>query len=213
MHFKILLLGDSGVGKTSLLQRFMGGRFTARYHSSVGVELGIHYIEVAGQVVQLLIWDAAGEKRFRPLFPSYYREVHGIMLVYDTTKPSSFRSLPCWLDEIKMFSQRDVCIVLVGNKCENLKCRKISQLQGLTFADGKGLAFCEASARSGVNVDQIFATLSLKIHETYQAQYSDIYTVRLKSPKPKLESPLKDTGSFRLVASPGPKNSKKFCCW
>ncbi|SPP89244.1 GTP-binding protein YPTC1-like [Drosophila guanche] len=100
MLSKILLLGDSGLGKSTLLQRFMAGQFTAKYHSSVGVEVGMHYIEVAGQVVQLLIWNASGEKRFRPLLPSYYREVQGIMLVYDTTSPSSFQSLQCWLDEI-----------------------------------------------------------------------------------------------------------------
>ncbi|XP_034657898.1 ras-related protein ORAB-1 [Drosophila subobscura] len=205
MHFKILLLGDSGVGKSSLLQRFMGGRFTAKYHSSVGVELGMHYIEVAGQVVQLLIWDASGEKRFRPLLPSYYREVQGIMLVYDTTSPSSFHSLQCWLDEIERYSKRDVCIVLVGNKCEDLKRRKISQLQGLTFADNKGLAFCEASARSGVNVDQIFATLSLKIHETYYAQYADMYIVRLKPTEE--ETPRQDAASLFVA------ENRSRCCW
>ncbi|EDW29733.1 GL14977 [Drosophila persimilis] len=211
MHFKLLLLGDSGVGKTSLLQRFMGGRFTAKYHSSVGVELGMHYIEVAGEVVQLLIWDASGEKRFRPLLPTYYREVHGILLVYDATNPSSFKSLPSWLDEIETFGKQDVSIVLVGNKCEDLESRKISQLEGVTFADGKGLAFCEASARSGVNVDQIFATLSLKIHEIYKAQCPDTYTVHLK---PGPVQVLQDTGSIRLAGSAGPKNTNKGgCCW
>ncbi|XP_017002235.2 uncharacterized protein Rab9D [Drosophila takahashii] len=161
--FKILVLGDCGVGKSCLLMRFSDGRFTGKYLCTVGVDFKVRTVEVAGQVVKLQIWDTAGEERFKSVLPSYYRGAHGILLVYDTTSASSFQGIDGWLEEIRNNCPDRVNVLLVGNKCDDLEHRQVSQQQAAHYADYRALAFREASAKSGANVNHVFAALAVAI--------------------------------------------------
>uniref|UniRef100_A0A6P4FMW0 Ras-related protein Rab-1A-like n=1 Tax=Drosophila rhopaloa TaxID=1041015 RepID=A0A6P4FMW0_DRORH len=161
--FKILVLGDSGVGKSCLLMRFSDGRFTGKYLCTVGVDFKVRTVEVAGQVVKLQIWDTAGEERFRSVLPAYYRGAHGVLLVYDTTSVSTFRSLDGWLKEIRRRCPDRVNVFLAGNKCDDLVGRQVSQQQATHYADHRELPFREVSAKSGANVNHVFAALAVGI--------------------------------------------------
>ncbi|KAI8035004.1 uncharacterized protein LOC128261091 [Drosophila gunungcola] len=162
-RFKILLLGDASVGKSCLLMRFANGRFTGKHETTLGVDFKVRHVEVAGQVVKLQIWDTAGEERYRSMLPAYYRGAHGVLLVYDTTSASSFRSIDAWLDEIKRHCPERINILLVGNKCDDLKRREVSQRQATYYAAHHQLAFREASAKSGTNVSLMFYDLAISI--------------------------------------------------
>ncbi|KAH8421358.1 hypothetical protein KR009_002647 [Drosophila setifemur] len=164
--FKILVLGDSGVGKSCLLMRFSEGRFTGQHLTTVGIDFKVCTVEVGGHVVKLQIWDTAGEERFRAVLPSYYRGAHGILLVYDTTSATSFSNVDGWLAEIGRHCRRRVNVLMVGNKCDELVDRQVSQEQATAFANLRGIAFREASAKSGANVGDIFLTLAVNIFES-----------------------------------------------
>nr|XP_016942130.1 GTP-binding protein yptV1 [Drosophila suzukii] len=170
--FKILILGDCGVGKSCLLMRFSDGQFTGKYLCTVGVDFKVRTVEVAGQVVKLQIWDTAGEERFKSVLPAYYRGAHGILLVYDTTSASSFQSIDGWLEEIHRNCPDGVNVQLVGNKCDDLERRQVSQQQAAHYADYRAIAFREASAKSGANVNHIFAALAVHIFNRLVAKPS-----------------------------------------
>ncbi|EDV46152.1 ras-related protein RIC1 [Drosophila erecta] len=162
--FKILVLGDSGVGKSCLLMRFSDDRFTGKYLCTVGVDFKVRSVEVAGQPVKLQLWDTAGEERFKSMLPAYYRGAHGILLVYDTTSAKSFRSIDGWLEEIQLKCPDGVNVLLVGNKCDDLQHRQVSLEQGVHYADRRALGFREVSAKSGANVNYVFAALAVDIY-------------------------------------------------
>ncbi|XP_017119329.1 GTP-binding protein YPTC1 [Drosophila elegans] len=162
-RFKILILGDSAVGKSCLLMRFADGCFTGKHEATVGVDFRVRRVEVAGKVVRLQIWDTAGGERYRAVLPAYYRGAHGVLLVYDTTSASSFRSIDSWLDEIRRRCSDRITIMLVGNKCDDLKRRQVSQCRATYYAAHRQLAFCEASAKSGTNVSLLFFDLAASI--------------------------------------------------
>ncbi|XP_017052109.1 ras-related protein RIC1 [Drosophila ficusphila] len=162
--FKILVLGDSGVGKTCLLMRFVDDRFTGKYVCTVGIDFKVRLVEVAGQKVKLQIWDTAGEERFRSVMPSYFRGANGVLLVYDTTSAASFQHIEHWLEEMRRCCPHRINVLLVGNKCDDLERRQVSQEQATIYADHRALAFREVSAKSGVNVNYVFAALAVNIY-------------------------------------------------
>ncbi|KAH8306579.1 hypothetical protein KR018_002851, partial [Drosophila ironensis] len=164
--FKILILGDSGVGKTSLLQRFSDGCYSSTSEATVVTDFKVVAVELDGCPVKLQIWDTAGEERFRSLFPAYYRQAQGALLVYDITGAPSFRSLDSWLVELDRHCGEDVCVQLVGHKCDEAGNRAVSRDRGARYAQDRGLGFREGSAKSGMNVDEIFLSLALAVYET-----------------------------------------------
>merc|ERR1712023_429870 len=116
--FKLLLIGDSGVGKSSLLLRFADDTYTQSYISTIGVDFKIRTVELEGKTIKLQIWDTAGQERFRTITSSYYRGAHGIIVVYDVTDIDSFNNVKQWLCEIDRYACENVNKLLVGNKCE-----------------------------------------------------------------------------------------------
>ncbi|KAH8281317.1 hypothetical protein KR018_009153, partial [Drosophila ironensis] len=164
--FKILVLGDSGVGKSCLLTRFSDGRFSGTHHATVGVDFKMVTVELAGSPVKLQFWDTAGEERYRALLTAYFRGTHGVLLVYDTTSMASFRSLERWLAEINRHCREQVSVHLVGTKCDELHNRVVSVAMGARYATDHGLGFREGSAKSGINVDDIFMSLALAMYDT-----------------------------------------------
>ncbi|KAG8479880.1 hypothetical protein CXB51_029506 [Gossypium anomalum] len=164
--FKILLIGDSGVGKSSLLVSFI----SASSHDSaptIGVDFKIKLLTVGGKRLKLTIWDTAGQERFRTLTSSYYRGAHGIILVYDVTRRETFTNLSdLWAKEVELYSTNQDCVkMLVGNKVDRESERAVSKEEGIELAKELGCSFIECSAKTRQNVQQCFEDLALKIME------------------------------------------------
>lgn len=161
--FKLLLIGDSGVGKSCLLLRFADDTFTESYISTIGVDFKIRTIELDGKTIKLQIWDTAGQERFRTITSSYYRGAHGIIVVYDVTELSSFNNVKTWLNEIDRFATEGVNKLLVGNKCDLVSKKAVDYDTAKQFADSLGLTFLETSAKNAHNVEQAFLTMAAQI--------------------------------------------------
>jgi len=166
--FKILLIGDSGVGKSSLLVSFVAAaHLDEEIAPTIGVDFKIKFLTVGGKKLKLTIWDTAGQERFRTITSSYYRGAQGIILVYDVAKRESFTNLgDVWTKEIDSNSSNKDCIkMLVGNKVDKDDERTVTREEGLAFAQESGCLFLESSAKTRENVENCFEELVLKILE------------------------------------------------
>ncbi|ERN08815.1 ras-related protein RABC1 [Amborella trichopoda] len=165
--FKLLLIGDSGVGKSSLLLSFTSDTFDD-LSPTIGVDFKIKMLTLGGKRLKLAIWDTAGQERFRTLTSSYYRGAQGIILVYDVTRRETFTNLSdVWAKEVDLYSTNQDCIkMLVGNKVDKESERVVTKKEGIAFAREYGCLFIECSAKTRVNVQQCFEELVLKILDT-----------------------------------------------
>jgi len=161
--FKLLLIGDSGVGKSCLLLRFADDTYTESYISTIGVDFKIRTVELDGKTIKLQIWDTAGQERFRTITSSYYRGAHGIIIVYDITDVESFNNVRQWLFEIDRFASEQVNKLLVGNKSDLVNKRVVTTETAKEFAEGLGIPFLETSAKSSTNVEEAFLTMAAQI--------------------------------------------------
>jgi len=161
--FKLLLIGDSGVGKSCLLLRFADDTYTESYISTIGVDFKIRTIELNGKTIKLQIWDTAGQERFRTITSSYYRGAHGIIVVYDITDQVSFNNVKQWLQEIDRYACENVNKLLVGNKSDLINKRVVDLDTAKEFASGLGIPFLETSAKNSTNVEQAFLTMAGEI--------------------------------------------------
>jgi len=161
--FKLLLIGDSGVGKSCLLLRFADDSYTESYISTIGVDFKIRTIQLDGKTIKLQIWDTAGQERFRTITSSYYRGAHGIIVVYDVTESESFNNIKQWLHEIDRYACEGVNRLLVGNKSDLTTKRQVELSVAKEFADSLGVPFLETSAKSATNVEQAFMTMASEI--------------------------------------------------
>ncbi|KAF7117061.1 hypothetical protein RHSIM_RhsimUnG0004300 [Rhododendron simsii] len=166
LSFKILLIGDSGVGKSSLLVSFISSSLQD-LAPTIGVDFKIKHLTVGGKRLKLTIWDTAGQERFRTLTSSYYRSAQGIILVYDVTRRETFTNLSdVWAKEVDLYSTNQDCVkMLVGNKVDRESERVVSREEGIALAMEHGCLFLECSARTRENVEQCFEELALKIME------------------------------------------------
>jgi Ras-related protein Rab-1A len=158
--FKVLLVGNSGVGKSCLLLRFSEGIFSENYISTIGVDFKIRKLDCDGTTIKLQIWDTAGQDRFRTITRSYYRGSNGIILVYDITNRESFNQLQYWIKEIDTHASPHVCRLLVGNKSDLNAKRAIMTEEGTAFARQFGIPFIETSALNTSNIDTMFLTMA-----------------------------------------------------
>mmetsp|Transcript_21166 Transcript_21166/g.25470 ORF Transcript_21166/g.25470 Transcript_21166/m.25470 type:complete len:203 (+) Transcript_21166:253-861(+) len=167
--FKLLLIGDSGVGKSCLLLRFADDTYTESYISTIGVDFKIRTVELEGKTIKLQIWDTAGQERFRTITSSYYRGAHGIIVVYDVTDPESFSNVKQWLHEIDRYASENVNKLLVGNKSD-LPTKKVDYQTAKAYADEIGIPFLETSAKNATNVEQAFMTMAAEIKNRMASQ-------------------------------------------
>ncbi|XP_065507510.1 ras-related protein Rab-18-B-like [Caloenas nicobarica] len=166
LTLKLLLVGDSAVGKSSLLLRFTGGAFEPRLKPTIGIDFKVKKMVVDGHAVQLAIWDTAGQERFRTLTPSYYRGAQGVVLVYDVTRKDTFAGLESWLNELDTYTAKSNTVkMLVGNKTDKPD-REVERKEGLQFARKHSLLFIETSAKTRDGVQCAFEELVAKILET-----------------------------------------------
>ncbi|KAH7442454.1 hypothetical protein KP509_03G089700 [Ceratopteris richardii] len=193
--FKLLLIGDSGVGKSCLLLRFADDSYLESYISTIGVDFKIRTVGLDSKTIKLQIWDTAGQERFRTITSSYYRGAHGIIIVYDVTDQESFNNVKQWLSEIDRYASENVNKLLVGNKCD-LTARKVVDTQtAKAFADEIGIPFLETSAKNATNVEEAFLTMATEIKNRLASQ------------------PAMNTNKPRLVQMSGqPVQQKSSCC-
>lgn len=165
--FKLLLIGDSGVGKSSLLLRFTSDSFDD-LSPTIGVDFKLKLMTIGGKRLKLTIWDTAGQERFRTLTSSYYRGAQGIIFVYDVTRRETFTNLSeIWAKEVDLYSSNQDCIkMLVGNKVDRENERVVTKQEGIALARQLGCLFLECSAKTHVNVENCFEELVLKIIDT-----------------------------------------------
>ena len=160
---KILIIGNSGVGKSCLLVRFADDIYQENYIATIGVDFKIKTLDVDEKNVKLQIWDTAGQDRFRNITASYYRGAAGIAIVYDITDPESFFNINSWLIEVEKNASKNVYKILIGNKCDLEEKRKVTFEQGKEFADTHGMKFFETSAKNAHNVEESFITMTREI--------------------------------------------------
>jgi small GTP-binding protein len=154
---KLLLIGDSSVGKSSLLVRFADDKFSPDYMSTIGIDYKIKTFNIGETRVKMEVWDTAGQERFRTITKAYYRGAMGVLLVYDVTSEKSFKQIQGWINLIKKHAESDVCVLLVANKCDAVdSARAISETRVKAFATEVGLKTIETSALSGLNVEKTF---------------------------------------------------------
>ena len=160
--FKLLIIGESGVGKTCILLRFTDDSFTANHLTTIGIDFKIKIIELEGKVIKLQIWDTAGQERFRTITKTYYKGAHGIILTYDVSDQNSFKNIRNWIKQIEANAQTNVCKVLVGNKCDRPD-RAVSEEEGKNLANDYKMNFFETSAKANKNISEVFNYLTSQI--------------------------------------------------
>jgi Ras-related protein Rab-1A len=161
--FKILLIGNSNVGKSSLFIRFVDNEWKENFIPTIGVDFKIKSIKIDNKTIKLQIWDTAGQERFKSILSSYYKGANGILLLYDITNINSFKNLSSWLIEIEKNSTKNVKKILIGNKCDLNELRKISTNQGKEFADTYNMKFIETSAKNNININECFYILGKEL--------------------------------------------------
>lgn len=157
--FKLLIIGDSGVGKSSLLLRFADNMFSGSYITTIGVDFKIRKINVDGEMVKLQIWDTAGQERFRTITSTYYRGTHGVIVVYDVTSADTFVNVKRWLHEIDQNCD-EVVRILVGNKDDNPERKVVEKEDAMKFAEQMGIQVFETSAKDNKNVEEVFNSIT-----------------------------------------------------
>lgn len=161
--FKILLVGNSGIGKSCLLSRFIDNQYIDKYVFTVGVDFKIKNMTIDNKTCKIQLWDTAGQDKFRTITSSYYRGSHGILLVYDTTDLESFKSLDYWLSELDRCVRSDTIKILVGTKSDLITEKKVDTNTAYEFAKKHGMEYFEVSSKSGKNVNETIYELCKKI--------------------------------------------------
>ncbi|XP_064617144.1 ras-related protein Rab-3 isoform X2 [Liolophura sinensis] len=198
--FKLLIIGNSSVGKTSFLFRYADDSFTSAFVSTVGIDFKVKTVFRQDKRVKLQIWDTAGQERYRTITTAYYRGAMGFILMYDVTNEESFNAVQDWSTQIQTHAWSNACVQLVGNKCDLEASRVISTRQGQELAAQLGLEFFETSAKENINVKAVFERLvDIICDKMSESLDSD----------PTLVSSQK-TGT-RLTENPNPQNSGCQC--
>jgi len=170
--FKLVLIGDSGVGKSCLLLRFADDNFTDSYISTIGVDFRFRTVTIDKKTVKLQIWDTAGQERFRTITSAYYRGADGIIMVYDVTSQESFDHVEEWLSEVDRYANENTSKLLIGNKADLIDEKQVQEEVAQRFADKLGIPFLETSAKAATNVEAAFLTMAKELIKTKEASMS-----------------------------------------
>ena len=196
--FKVLLLGNSDVGKSSLLLRYVDSVWNDAFVPTIGVDFKVKTLTINEKKVKMQIWDTAGQERFRTVVSTYFRGAHGILLLYDVTNRDSFKNLESWLIEIEKNAKEKVLKILIGNKCDLGEDREITIEEGKAFALRNGMEFMETSAKMNTNVTEAFETLGKLM-------------IEFNSKSNNLTQNSKDTKNLKAGSGKNLK-TKKGCC-
>ena len=191
--FKILTIGESGVGKTCILRRFVENKFLKTHLATIGIDFRTKVIHVCGKDIKLKIWDTAGQERYHNITTQIFKGSDGIILVYDVNEEITFSKIRDWIEQIKSnICENEITLVLVGNKCD-IEQRVISKEQGQEMADSLKINYFETSALNGTGINEAFEGLTKEIMKKKKVINSDGRTISLTS-------------------SQKPKKKKKGCC-
>ncbi|CAF1061201.1 unnamed protein product [Adineta steineri] len=168
--FKIVLTGDSGVGKSNLLSRFTRNEFSLESRSTIGVEFSTKEVQVDGKTIKVQIWDTAGQERFMAITKAYYRNALGALVVFDILKASTFQNLDQWYNEVRANAGIDCSIILLGNKLDQRHIRAVLHDDAKRYADERNIQYVETSALDSTNVEQAFRTLIADIYRHWAAR-------------------------------------------
>ena len=206
--FKLVLIGDSGVGKTNILSRYINNEFSLATQSTVGVEFGSKIIKKNDKSIKLQIWDTAGQERYKSITNAYYKGSKGAFVVYDISRKVTFEDVDKWIGELKTNGSEDVLIMLIGNKSDLEDKREVQTEEVAKKAEQYKIAFCETSALEGKNIENAFDNLineitkkveKEKINEIKNVEESKTITLNTNEEK-KIEENKKND------------NKKKICC-
>ncbi|PPD66909.1 hypothetical protein GOBAR_DD36217 [Gossypium barbadense] len=186
--FKLVLIGDSGVGKSNLLSRFTKNEFNLESKSTIGVEFATRSIRVDDKVVKAQIWDTAGQERYRAITSAYYRGAVGALLVYDVTRHITFENVERWLKELRDHTDSNIVIMLVGNKADLRHLRAVSTEEAKAFAEREKTYFMETSALESLNVENAFTEVLTQIYHVVSRKALEVgddptYTIDVVSRK------------------------------
>ncbi|QPG72989.1 Rab GTPase ypt32 [Brettanomyces nanus] len=198
--FKIVLIGDSSVGKTNLLSRFTRDEFNPDSRATIGVEFATRTLEINGKRIKAQIWDTAGQERYRAITAAYYRGAVGALVVYDISNSDSYESVSRWLKEMKEHADANIVIALVGNKSDLEHLRAVPTEEAKNFAAEHNLLFTEASALNADNVEFTFHQLIKSIYEMVSKRKFDMDGAE--------GSGNRDLNSKTITLTPAPKDKK-----
>jgi len=183
--YKVVLIGDSGVGKSNLLSRFTRNEFNLETKSTIGVEFATRSIRTEGKTIKAQIWDTAGQERYRAITSAYYRGAVGALLVYDIAKYSTFKNVERWLNELRENADRNIVIMLVGNKSDLRHLREVPTEEAKGFSEKHKLSFIETSALDSTNVELAFQNILTEIyHIMSRPNFTDEPTETSTTTKP-----------------------------
>lgn len=169
--FKVVLIGDSGVGKSNLLSRFTRNEFNLESKSTIGVEFATRSIQVDGKTIKAQIWDTAGQERYRAITSAYYRGAVGALLVYDIAKHITYENVERWLKELRDHADQNIVIMLVGNKSDLRHLRAVPTDEAKSYAERNTLSFIETSALDSTNVEAAFTNILTEIYRMVSAKH------------------------------------------
>ena len=173
VKYKIMVLGESKVGKTSLIKRYTKDQFGGVYLTTVGMDFQDKIIEIEDKKVRLQVWDTAGQERFRNVTKSYFQSSQGLLVVYDITDKESFEKINFWMENIKKNAPENAKLILVENKCDLANERKVSYEEGENYAKKFNIKFFESSAKDGTNVKEFFFYLANEIYQDDKTKGKD----------------------------------------
>ncbi|KAK7114956.1 hypothetical protein V1264_000920 [Littorina saxatilis] len=191
---KVCLLGDSGVGKSSIVMRFVTGTYRPALESTIGASFMSKSLIVDGTGYRFQIWDTAGQEKFRSLAPMYYRGAAAAVIVYDVTRPHTYKSVKGWIQELRSFGPQDIVIAIAGNKCDLEDLREVTEKEAQEYASSIGAIFGETSAMTAVNVEEMFTALARQL------------------PPEEVTSHTGSTINLRRQASKQDPKKKRSCC-
>jgi small GTP-binding protein len=200
--FKVVLIGDSGVGKSNLLSRFTRNEFNLESKSTIGVEFATRSIQVEGKTVKAQIWDTAGQERYRAITSAYYRGAVGALLVYDIAKHVTYENVERWLKELRDHADQNIVIMLVGNKSDLRHLRAVPTDEAKIYAEKNQLSFIETSALDSTNVEAAFTNILTEIYKSVSNKHVGSDRV----------GTLPVGGRGVELVSPSTDNPKKQCC-
>ena len=202
---KLVLIGDSGVGKTNILSRYNNNEFSLATQPTVGVEFGNKIIKKENKSIKLQLWDTAGQERYKAITNAFYKGSKGAFVVYDITRKSSFLNIDKWIGELKTNGSEDILIILVGNKTDLEDKREVSTDEGEKKAKQYGIAFCETSALQGKNIEYAFNILIDEI-------ILEIENAKQKEMKNNKSNNKKKSKGIMLNINNDKNHKKKKCC-
>ena len=197
--FKVIIVGEAGVGKSCLLRRYADQSFTDNYINTIGVDFKVRTVDIMGKIVKLNIWDSAGQERFRTIVNTYYRGAHGICVVYDITDTDSFEKVGEWLKDVSELAEPSAKKLIIGSKLDLEGKRQVLLQEVQSYADNLNIPFIETSSKSGHNVQQAFMQMTKMLLEDVGGDEM-------------LET---DADAFKLdgnTSGVGEANDKKKCC-